>query len=603
MPYIKSTTVDAIRNGVNIHDLVSTYVTLKKVGSAYKGLSPFTQEKTPSFFVYPDKGNYYCFSTSQGGDVFKFVQVKEGLSFPEAVEFIAHRFSIQIEYEDSKTGTASKEGFGLKKQIFDINEEAAAWFCETFASDTEFGKEARRYWFEERKFPRGSEKDLRIGIAPVDWSSFKKRLEKKYSFDAIAESGLFFSSKSKTNLASYMPRFRGRLMIPICDVQGRVCGFTARKTPLTPSDIDYEEGKYVNSPETQVFKKQNLLFNFDKARKSASEKDFFILVEGQIDTLRMYVSGFHNTVAGQGTAIGESQLMMIKRHAKKLTLMLDGDSAGVKAAKRVLPMCLKLDIDPSVTLLPRGEDPDTIIMKQGVDAIEKLMAQKLTPISFFVRMFRNEFANPSASDKRALLSEIYELVSNASSYVAQDAYLREAASALGAEYSLVAKDFLAQSGKSDEPQKRSTNKHAQVLTNAVHDALLICLNNPELVSAASDCLDLDWIDGDSAAERLFKCLLAYHRDGLHFDISEIEDEEDKNFAYLVMTNGDSLPTLPAQALADCLGKIHKNFCEKKIAELEADASSKIDEAYEEKRARFLEISKLKKLIVETKFTI
>ena len=156
MPRIKDSTIEAIRNGVNICDLVSAYVSIKKSGSSFKGLSPFTAEKTPSFFVYPDKGFYYCFSTSQGGDIFKFVQTKEGLSFPEAVEFIAHKFGIQVEYEDSQ-GRVSREGQSLKKQIYDLNEEAAAWFCETFAGDGPFGAEARRYWFTERSFPAGSE--------------------------------------------------------------------------------------------------------------------------------------------------------------------------------------------------------------------------------------------------------------------------------------------------------------------------------------------------------------------------------------------------------------------------------------------------------------
>ncbi|MBR4596859.1 MAG: DNA primase, partial [Opitutales bacterium] len=354
MPRIKDSSIEEIRNRVNILDLVSSYVSLKRSGAAFKGLSPFTSEKTPSFFVYPDKGFYYCFSTSQGGDLFKFVQVKEGLNFPEAVEFIANRFGIVLEYDQSRGG-ASKAGQSLRKQIFDLHEDAADWFLKEFKSDSPFGKEARRYWHEERKFAEGTEDELRIGVSPIDWTEFKRAIEKKYSYEAIVNSGLFFPPKNPASVMNLMPRFRGRLMISLCDVQGRVIAFTARKTPLTPTDIDYEEGKYVNSPETPIFKKQNMLFNFHRARKAANEAGFFIIVEGQIDALRMYVSGFQNTVAGQGTALGESQFSLIKRHVRKAVLMLDGDLAGQKAARRVLPILLKCDVEPRVCVLPEGE--------------------------------------------------------------------------------------------------------------------------------------------------------------------------------------------------------------------------------------------------------
>ena len=178
MPRIKDSSIEEVRNRVNIVDLVSSYVSLKRAGASFKGLSPFTSEKTPSFFVYPDKGFYYCFSTSQGGDIFKFVQTKEGLNFPESVEFIANRFGIPLEYDASR-GAASKAGQSLRKQIFDIHEDAANWFLKVFKGNSDFGKAARKYWHEERMFKEGSEDELRIGMSPVDWSEFKAEIEKK----------------------------------------------------------------------------------------------------------------------------------------------------------------------------------------------------------------------------------------------------------------------------------------------------------------------------------------------------------------------------------------------------------------------------------------
>lgn len=600
MPKIKDSTIEEIRNRVNICDLVSSYVALKRAGASFKGLSPFTSEKTPSFFVYPDKGFYYCFSTSQGGDIFKFVQTKEGLNFPEAVEFIASRFGIEVEYETGRG--ASREGQSLRKQIFDIHEDAAAWFCEVFKGSTEFGCEARRYWFDERRFAPGSEDALRIGMSPVDWSSFKKSAERKYSYEALCECGLFFPPRGRQSPASLMPRFRGRLMIPLCDVQGRVIAFTARKTPLTPADIDYEEGKYVNSPETPVFKKQNMLFNFHRARKAAAERGFFIVVEGQIDAMRMYVSGFENTVAGQGTALGESQFALIKRHVKSVVLMLDGDSAGQKAAKRVLPMCLAADLEPSVCVLPAGEDPDSLILSGGAEAVAGLLKAKKSAVSFLADSFRAQFPDPTPGQKRAVLEDIYALAAASPSYVVKDEYLREAAGELGAEYAAVARDYLARNGGGPLGENKIRRAERQVLTNAVYDVLLICLNYPDIAAAVSNCIDTAWLGGGSAEENLLGRLVAYCRNGERLDISEIEEESERNIAYKIMAGAADGIENPAQTAAKCLERIHRNYCESEMEKLRAVVEGP-SASESEKRAALKDLSAMRRLLRETKFII
>ena len=603
MPRIKDSSIAEIRNRVNILDLVSSYVSLKRSGAAFKGLSPFAAEKTPSFFVYPDKGFYYCFSTSQGGDIFKFVQVKEGLNFPEAAEFIANRFGIALEYDQSRGG-ASKAAQSLKKQIFDLHEDAAAWFLKEFKSDSPFGKEARRYWHEERKFAKGSEDELRIGVAPVDWTEFKRDIEKKYSCEAIANSGLFFPPKSPTSAMNLMPRFRGRLMISLCDVQGRVIAFTARKTPLTPSDIAYEEGKYVNSPETLIFKKQNMLFNFHRARKAAAEAGFFIIVEGQIDALRMYVSGFENTVAGQGTALGESQFSLIKRHVRKAVLMLDGDSAGQKAARRVLPILLKCDVEPYVCVLPEGEDPDTLILNRGADFVKELIANKSTAIFFMADTFRRNFPNPSAGEKRQILEDIYDFVSCAGSHVAKYDYLREASSKLGANFDAVCKDYVERRkpGAEDFADLAPARNSRQVLTNAVYDVLVVALNNPQIAQALSNSIDTEWIIGDSPQCNLLRRLVAYCRSAEPFEISEIEDEAERNIAYKILATSMEDIENPGRVASECLERIHKNYCENKIEKFKRAIESPSSSS-EEKREALKQISAMRRILMETKFII
>ena len=598
MPKIKDSCIEDIRNRVNIYDLVSLYVNLKRSGAHFKGLSPFSVEKTPSFFVYPDRGFYYCFSTSQGGDIFKFVQTKESLNFPEAVEFIANKFGIALEYETS-SGGFSRQNQSLRKQIYDINSEAAAWFSELFFRPDDFGARARDYWTSERKFAEKDARDLQIGVSPIDWSEFRKALERKYSREAVAESGLFFNSKGG---GLPMPRFRARLMIPICDSQGRVIAFTARKTPFTPSDMDYEEGKYVNSPETPIFKKNSLLFNFHRARRAAVEKGFFIVVEGQLDALRMYLSGFENTVAGQGTALGENQFNLIARHAKKVVLMLDGDAAGQKAARRVLPICLKCGLEPSIAIIPNGEDPDSLILSGGGEAVQKILDSKLSPIAFLARTFKAEHPNPSAGDKRAILEDIYSLLENTDSFVVKDEYLREAASELGAEHSAVARDFLSRKkGPAQESQKIEKNAR-QVLTNAVYDALTVCLVYPDVAQTVANIVDTEWFGGASTPEKLFRRLIVFYRNGEIFDISQIEEESERNLAYEILAKFTDKLENPSAVASKCLERIHKNYCKAQLDKLEERIKSR-SAGPDEKREALLESSRIRKLLRTTKFIV
>lgn len=598
MPKIKDSCIEDIRNRVNIYDLVSQYVSLKRSGAHFKGLSPFTVEKTPSFFVYPDRGFYYCFSTSQGGDIFKFVQTKESLNFPEAVEFIANRFGIAIEYEKSSRNE-SRQNQSLRKQIFDINAESAAWFSELFFRADDLGECARRYWVQERRFSEADAKNLQIGVSPIDWAEFKKKLERKYSFEALAESGLFFKPKSGSSL---MQRFRGRLMIPICDTQGRVIGFSARKTPLTPSDMDYEEGKYVNSPETPIFKKNAVLFNFHRARKAVLEAGFFIVVEGQIDALRMYLSGFENTVAGQGTALGENQFNLLARHAKKVVLMLDGDSAGQKAAKRVLPICLKCGLEPSVAIIPPGQDPDSLILNESAAAVQKILDSRLSAVGFLSKVFKDSFKNPSVADKRAVLEEIYTLIDSTDSFVAKDEYLREASQCLGAEHSAVARDYMSRSKAAPAKPEKIEKNSRQVLTNAIYDVLSVCLVYPDIAQSVANIVDTDWFGDASACERLFRRLIFYYRNGENFDISQIEEESEKNLAYEILANSAGEIENPSAIASKCVERIHKNYCK-----AELDRLSKVMESGEadtqQKREALSKSSQLRKLLRNTKFII
>ena len=572
MGRIKASSIEEVRLRVNLVDLISPYTPLKKRGSAYVGLSPFQNEKTPSFYVYPDKGFYHCFSSSQGGDLFKFIQVKENLSFPEAVEFIAKRFSINLEYEAGRGGTPPS----YRKQLFDIHEDACDWYSQQFFADTPEASEIRKYWVEERGFTLEDAKELRIGFAPVDSIELKRMFyRKRYSPEAILGTGIFSAREGDFDIKNFYPRFRGRMMVPICDIQGRVIAFTARKTQYTPV-APSEEGKYVNSRETDIFKKNQVVFNIDKARNAIKEKNNCIVVEGQLDAIRMFCSGFKNTVATQGTAAGVEHFSLIKRYASKVTLLFDGDSAGQHAALRVLPICFQAELEPFVVVIPDKDDPDSFIKKYGIDAMHELVEnKKKSGISFASHAILADKPNPSPLDKRDACIELFQMLSTCTSRVLVDDYLQEISTALMIDLTSLLEDFKnwersqrkkisPQESKSDNVEKQSQG----MLTNSLYDALLVCLNYKKIADCLSKVLNDQWIIGNSVEARVLKKLMALYREGIGFELSEIreyfERDDEKNLIYKISTADKSSIDNPIKYANECIKKIYRNFYAEQI---------------------------------------
>lgn len=601
MARIKQSSIEEVRARVNLADFISNYVALKKSGSALKGLSPFTHEKTPSFFVYPEKGFYYCFSTSQGGDLFKFAMVKENLNFPEAVEFIAKKYAINLKYEADGNGAPPS----LRKQLFDIHEDAAEWYAQQFFADTPEAKEIRDYWTNDRGFTLDDAKELRIGFAPADSTELKRLLhKKKYQPEAIVASGIFYARVGDSNIRNFHPRFRGRMTIPICDIQGRVIAFTARKTRFTP-DAPSEEGKYVNSRDTEIFKKNLVVFNMDKAKNSAKERNACIVVEGQLDAIRMYCSGFKNTVATQGTAAGAEHFALIKRYANKVVLLFDGDNAGLHAALRVIPICFQAELEPFVAVIPDGDDPDSFIKKHGAGAMRELVEnQKRTALSFAAKYILSANPAPTPQDKRNAILSLFEMVAACRSRVLRDDYLREISTATITDYASVAQDYAEWSkrgikrGAEEETEQNAENRSQGMLTNAVYDALLVSLHYENVAEGLSQILDDVWIRGDAVEARTLRRLLALHREGVGFDISEIdtcfERDDEKNLIYKICSEEKSSIENPVKYANDCVRKIYKNFYADEIESLNKRLVRAQATDSEESMALLKELSRLRR---------
>lgn len=516
MPVIKPTCVRDLKLRVNLADVVSRVVTLRKTGSRLKGLCPFHNEKTPSFHVDPDKGFYKCFGCGKAGDVITFVRETEQLGFTEAVEALGQRFGIVIEYEEG--AGPSREERSLRQEIFEIHELAAEHYHQVFKGATPTGEFMRTYWVTARKFTPELADEFKIGAAaPQDDGLGAALLKRKFSEDALRQCGLFFvRDGAALTLGSLRPRFRGRLMIPIRDHQGRVVAFTARQTDLTPADDPAREAKYVNSPETPVFTKGNLLFNLDRARTAVGEGKPFVLVEGQLDALRCWSVGLKTAVAPQGTAITDTQLVLMRRYCSEVECFFDGDSAGQKAALRFLPMALKAGLEVRFLggAAETKSDPDVLFLAQGLAAYEALRANSLSAMAFACHAVLPDPANASSEQKSRASRTLLELIGAADSEVARTEFITEAATHLRIMPTALISDYRRYNSRSHRTEHAPTGdtpaappSAATSHTPELH-LLMVCLHYEAMGKPLSTVLPHDWIDAGHAAGALLNRFLA-----------------------------------------------------------------------------------------------
>ncbi len=339
-----SSDVDKIKSRLSIVDVVSPYVQLKPAGNRLKGLSPFTREKTPSFFVSPEQGFYHCFSTDQGGDMFSFIQTIEGLDFPGALRFLADKAGVEL------TNNRSSDN-SQKKDIYDALEAANNFFQASFKVAT-----VAQHFVKGRGISPDQIKAFNIGYAPDDWRRLHEALSKKFSDDILLAAGLVKQKNQNT-----YDVFRDRVMFPIRDIAGRVVGFSGRR-------LDGEKAaKYLNSPESVVFKKSEILYGLYEGRNVIRQLGFVIVVEGQVDLVLAHQSGSQNTVASSGTAFTPKHLEIIKRYSENILLALDSDSAGIKAAIKIAELAYQQGMIVKAVDLPEGSDPADMIAGNVAD--------------------------------------------------------------------------------------------------------------------------------------------------------------------------------------------------------------------------------------------
>jgi DNA primase len=340
MARIKDESVETVKASANIVDLVETRTRLRKVGGRYTGLCPFHEEKTPSFSVSPDRGTYHCFGCGVGGDAISFVRETENLDFVGAIEWLADRFHVEIEYEESTPGADAQRR--RRERLHELLEQAAAYY-ERVLWDSKLGGPVRAY-LDSRGLGEEVCREFRLGLSPQGTTLARKARE-RFKSDELAAAGLV--TRRGTDY------FQRRLMFPLADARGRVIGFQARKL----HEDDPLRGKYVNSPEGELFRKSNVLYGLHLARGAISKEDRAVVVEGNTDVIALRQAGLHSTVASMGTALTDRQLKELGRLTTRVYLCFDADSAGEDATLRGMELALKQGLDVRVVALPPGKDP------------------------------------------------------------------------------------------------------------------------------------------------------------------------------------------------------------------------------------------------------
>lgn len=416
---IPQSIIDEVKARVDIVELISSYgVQVRQSGANKKACCPFHHEKTPSFVINEANGYYHCFGCGEAGNVFKFVQKMDGLTFIESVKKLADMVGVEIVEKEDPTA-------GKRKRLYALMAEVAEFYHRCLKSTKE--AEIAREYLAKRDLDEKTQEDFLIGYAPKGIANMKKWAEKHgYTLAEMEEAGLIIAPKDASDQGYH--RFSGRLIFSIKDKQGRVVAFSGRQ--LVESK---HSGKYVNSPETLIFKKSNVLFGFDKAAGNIAKNPHHtaIVCEGQIDTIRLHLSGFNNSLASQGTAFTEEHVRMLKRVADEVILVFDDDSAGHKATVKTAGLCLTEGLPVRVVSLPGGDDPDSFLRSHPASDFQSLLDNAESIMSFQVRSEKKKELNPDSVDATNRVTKaILSTISKSSSAVIKEGMLKEASQLL-----------------------------------------------------------------------------------------------------------------------------------------------------------------------------
>jgi len=418
--------VREVRERAPILEVISGYMSLKRSGANYQGLCPFHGEKSPSFNVNPARGIFHCFGCGVGGNSVDFVMRMEGLSFPQAVKLLAKRVGVDI--PERPLTREEKHKVDEQEQAYLINELACDFYRRVLESD-EAGAAGRSY-LERRGVDRETAAVYRLGFAPAGWDNLAKHLQRKgIAPDQAEKLGLL---RKREGRDGYYDTFRNRLLFTISDLHGRAIGFGGRV-------MDDSLPKYINSPESLVYRKSEVLFGADLAKKGMREKGSAIIVEGYFDHLALYRAGFTNVVATCGTALTPPHVKLLKRYAERVYMLFDGDEAGRKATVRSMDLFLEEGFPARVIEVPEGDDPDTFIGREGSDGFAPLMEAALPIFEFFYRGMMRSLDIRGVEGKVAFVNEVSPRLLKIADPVERGLYEKDICRAVGIDQAMLRK--------------------------------------------------------------------------------------------------------------------------------------------------------------------
>lgn len=427
MPRIAEESIERVASASDIVEVIGSYFPLKRAGTSWRALCPFHREKSPSFHVSPQKQAYYCFGCGAGGSVFKFVMEYERVDFATAVRRLAQRAGVTIVEEQGAPGEDQRRR--LRDRLLEIHRLAADWFQNNLLRSP-IGSGARDY-LKSRQINSEIARSWQLGYAPDSWDALLGHARKAgFRDEELRASGLFTGNDG----APLRDRFRQRLMFPICNDYGEVIAFSGRVLP--PSD---DPAKYINSPETPLFSKGRALFGLHKARRPLADSGLAIVCEGQLDLIRVFESGLQNVVAPQGTAFTPAQARLLKRYVENVVLCFDSDRAGRTAVERSLPILLSAGFNVRVAALPSGEDPDSLIRKNGTDAFRSLIDKAPDYFDFAV----DEAANSGSLDNAANKAHLARRLASFAAALPDNVARETLAARLGPRLAISPQSFLS----------------------------------------------------------------------------------------------------------------------------------------------------------------
>lgn len=469
MPRIPEETIQQVLAATDIVDLVGRYVKLRRMGGTFRGLCPFHNEKTPSFYVTPSRGTYHCFGCGAGGSAIRFLMEHDGMAFVEAVKRLGDAAGIRIEEEvwDAQAEESAK----VRAALLRVHKEVTEWYHKLLTRHA-CGDAARNY-LKSRGMNADLAKRWQLGYAPASGDALREwAADHDISEALLIDAGIMAMGDPDSDRPGSYPRFRHRLMFPIRNDNGDVIAFSGRML-----DADARGAKYLNSPETPLFTKSRVLFGFDRSKRSISKTGQAIIVEGQIDMITVFEAGFENVVASQGTAFTELHAKLLKRHSDEVILCFDSDNAGFKAAEKAFQILAPTGLNIKVATIAPGEDPDSLIRRQGREAFTALLGRAADFIDFQIDAVGSRRNLTEMRERVRFAEEMAVNIRLLDSPVARDTSIQRVAVRLGLPEETFRRQVL-RGMKSDNkrPQAAATNASDghQLLSAQDKTATLLC---------------------------------------------------------------------------------------------------------------------------------